>query len=299
MTKASPSTELLTISGNVVNDINLDCLPKFTEPKLGQFLVKSTAANGQIAYGMSNEAGKYQVLAKSGEYQLKVVPPNELWESCDTSVTVPANITSGSVYRNIAVQPAALCPRLQVEVGTPLLRRCFENRMTVTYQNTGTIPAQNAKIQLVLDPFLELLQSSLPPTAQMGDTLVYELGTLAVNFSSTFTVDVRVSCDAEIGQMHCTEAADIPGHAMHCLAGRGFAYSGHLFGRFGVAANYQFWRGRYVCSTKMAGFARYLDEFRLAFGGGRQFLLARRRRFFHKNSLAKCPVFAFQSATRT
>lgn len=206
-----PSSQLLTIGGSVGTDLIDDCTLAFSEPRLSRFMVKSVGANGQTKYGMSDETGYYRLLSKAGEYQVSAIAPNELWEPCTLPVTVPAMPSSGNIGgKNVAIKPAALCPRLEVDVAVPLLRRCFQTKMAVSYRNTGTQTATNARIELALDPYLEVLGTSMPIAAQSGDTLVFELGAVQANAKSTIYIDILVSCDAALSQMHCTEAKIFP-----------------------------------------------------------------------------------------
>jgi photosystem II stability/assembly factor-like uncharacterized protein len=206
-----PSNDFLTLGGFVRNDLNQNCAAVFAEPALPNFLVKTVAASGQIAYGMTDATGHYRALARGGTYEISAVVPNDLWETCSVTATIPTNITSGNFNApTLPVKPAVLCPRLEIDVAAPLLRRCFDTRLAVRYRNSGTQAATNAQARIVLDPFLDLLGSSYPIAQQSGDTLWFDLGTVTVNESGTFYLDVNVSCEANLGQMHCTEARITP-----------------------------------------------------------------------------------------
>lgn len=206
-----PVPDFLTLGGVVKSDNNADCVGAFTEPSLSNFLVKTIGANNQTNYGMSNETGNFRVLATGGTYEISAVVPNDLWETCTTTATIPANITSGNYNTpRLPVKPAVLCPRLEISVAAPLLRRCFDTRLAVTYRNTGTVLAPNAQARIVLDPFIDLLSSSFPIAQQSGDSLWFNLGDLPANGSGTFYLNVNISCQSELGQMHCTEATITP-----------------------------------------------------------------------------------------
>ncbi len=208
---SEPSTDFLTLGGIAKNDLNINCTAAPAEPSLPNFLIKAVAANGQVNYGMTDTTGFYRTLAEGGDYEISAVAPNELWESCSVAATIPSNITTGNYNAPmLPVKPAVLCPRLEIDVAAPLLRRCFDARMAVRYRNTGTQTAANAQARLVLDSFLDLLGSSYPIAQQSGDTLWFDLGNLPVNESATFYLDVHVSCEATLGQMHCTEAHITP-----------------------------------------------------------------------------------------
>jgi len=206
-----PSTDFLTIGGTVRNDLNQNCVAAFAEPALPNFLVKTVASNGQAAYGMSDATGYYRALAKGGTYQVSAVVPNDLWETCSVTANIPANITNGNFNApTLPVKPAVLCPRLEIDVAAPLLRRCFETKLAVAFHNSGTAPAPNARVEVVLDPFLDVLNTSLPIATQSGDTLFFNLGTVKVNEKGTFFIEIKVSCDAALSQMHCTSARISP-----------------------------------------------------------------------------------------
>lgn len=206
-----PSTEILTFGGSVRSDQNANCIASFPEPLLPGVLVKSSGANGYTRYSITNTDGLYQVLTRSGDFSVTPIAPNELWTPCTLAVNIPTTQTSGNVSgKNVALQPRVNCPRLEVDIATPFLRRCFETKLAVAYKNTGTTAAQHARIELVPDPFLEVVSSSMPISGQSGDTLFFDLGTLKANEKGTFYLDIKTSCASELGQMHCTWARITP-----------------------------------------------------------------------------------------
>ncbi|MCC7245413.1 MAG: T9SS type A sorting domain-containing protein [Saprospiraceae bacterium] len=215
-----PVGDFLTMGGSVGRDQVENCTLAFTEPRLPGFKVKSTATNGAVRYGMSGADGYYRILTQAGDYTLTAIPPNDLWESCTITANVPNTQNSGNIGgKNIAIKAAVVCPRLEVNIATSILRRCFDTRMAINWRNTGTAPAPDSRLQVVLDPYLDLLASSFPVNAQSGDTLWYDLGTIPVNASETIYLDLNVSCDAALGQTHCTEAHITPDTS--CLTWQG------------------------------------------------------------------------------
>lgn len=215
-----PVGDFLTMGGLVGRDQVENCTLALSEPRLPGFKVKSTGANGALSYGMSGADGYYRVLTQAGDYTLTAIPPNDLWESCTITTNVPATQNSGTLNgRNIAIKAAAVCPRLEVNIATSILRRCFDTRMAINWRNTGTAPAPGSRLQVVLDPYLDLLASSFPVNAQSGDTLWYDLGSIPVNASETIYLELNVSCDAALGQTHCTEAHITPDTS--CLTWQG------------------------------------------------------------------------------
>jgi len=111
---------------------------------------------------------------------------------------------------DFAAQPLDGCPNLQVDVAAPFLRRCFNSTYHIHYCNQGTIPAEDAYVEVTLDPFLSAVGSSIPWTTANGQTYTFPIGDVAVGQCGDFSLTVLVSCDAVLGQTHCTEAHIFP-----------------------------------------------------------------------------------------
>ena len=98
------------------------------------------------------------------------------------------------------------CPYLTVDMTAPFLRRCFSNFYVVNYCNYGTELAEDAYIEVSLDPFLEYLGSTIPFTSENNNVYRFDLGDIAGGDCGSFKVYFEVSCDAELGQTHCSDA---------------------------------------------------------------------------------------------
>ena len=114
---------------------------------------------------------------------------------------------------DLMVQAVAGCPALTVQIGTGQLRRCFANNYySVQYCNTGTTRADSAYILVELDPYLTLYATSFPSTYEdLGNNLYrFNVGTIEPQDCGNFNLSVEVSCDAVLGQTHCTTAHIFP-----------------------------------------------------------------------------------------
>ena len=67
------------------------------------------------------------------------------------------------------------------------LRRCFESTYAVQYCNYGTTVAEDAYVDVILDPDMIFLNSSIPLSSQMGDTLNFDLGDVELGACQVFT----------------------------------------------------------------------------------------------------------------
>ncbi|MDO8971407.1 MAG: hypothetical protein Q7U74_12010, partial [Saprospiraceae bacterium] len=99
---------------------------------------------------------------------------------------------------------------MQVDLSTPILRRCFNNYYTVQYCNNGTEMAENARIEVQFDPFFIIVSSTHPWSEVTGNTYTFELGDVPSGACKDFKVVFILSCDAVLGQSHCSEAQIFP-----------------------------------------------------------------------------------------
>jgi hypothetical protein len=111
----------------------------------------------------------------------------------------------------IPVQAEMACPRNEVDIATPLLRRCADNRYTVRYCNSGTLPSLNTRVEVALDASLSITASSVPYTVLAPNLYAFNVGYLANGDCAAFTFDAFLDCDETIaGQTHCASAHIFP-----------------------------------------------------------------------------------------
>ncbi len=197
------------ITGTVYNDTNYDCQPTLVEDSLDLWFVKVTGNNNSFYTGL-NPNGVFNILVDTGSYQVEVITNNPLWQPCQPTQTATFTTTYDTTVLDFGIQPLIQCPQLEVKLSTPFLRRCFDNNYIVTYQNSGTEPAQNAYIEVEFDPFLVVNSSSLPWSSVNGNLYTFPIGTVGINQSGSFSINVTVDCNAILGQTHCSEAHIYP-----------------------------------------------------------------------------------------
>jgi len=111
---------------------------------------------------------------------------------------------------DIPIQLDESCELLTVDISTPFLRRCFESTYYVNYCNRSSVEVENAYIEIQFDDFLDFTSSGLEAT-DLGDNLYrFDLGILTEGECGQFPIQVNVSCDALLGQTHCTSASIFP-----------------------------------------------------------------------------------------
>jgi len=164
---------------------------------------------GQTFYTTTDTLGYYRIPLPPGNYQLSLIAPNESWIACQSNVNITVGNTS-FLNRNLSAKPQYNCPVPTVDIANPFLRRCFENQFTVSYSNNGVTVLENAFIEITLDPYLEITESTLPWTTVGTDSYAFTLGNLSPGQAGNFQFKCLLSCDALLGQTHCLTAHIFP-----------------------------------------------------------------------------------------
>ncbi len=197
------------ISGNIHNDLEIDCEPDAQEADMSGWLVQ---AIGSFTFSqLSDEFGNYLLPIDTGNYEVKVAPPGPYWDICNNPTTINVTAFYDTTLLDFPVQADEECPYLEVSLTTPFLRRCFDNTYTVQYCNYGTVPAEDAYVEVTLDTFLAYQSSTIPLVSQNGNTLTFDLGDVEVSQCGSFGITAYLDCDNTVlGQTHCTEAHIFP-----------------------------------------------------------------------------------------
>jgi len=212
MTVSAGGTGLCSsIEGRVLQDTVANCATDAGEPPLAGWIVKAEGA--AIYFGVTDANGQYQIFVEAGDtYAISGVAPSPLWLPCPAIPdVVVANPNDTLNAGDLLFQKLAGCPMLSVNIGSGNLRRCFSNNFfSVSYCNNGTEPAEDAYVVVALEPLFTPLVSSSPFTDLGNGMLKFDVGYLAVGQCGYFNFYAHLSCDAVVGQTHCTEAHIYP-----------------------------------------------------------------------------------------
>ncbi|MCK6691185.1 MAG: T9SS type A sorting domain-containing protein [Thermoanaerobaculia bacterium] len=197
--------ECARITGSVLADWNTNCTVESSDEGISGIKIKIENLAGDEFFTYTNADGEYNIELFPGTYIIGIIPPNNLWDPCQNgiSLTLQANQTTS---QDFLLKPLAVCPAMTVDIANSWLRRCFEGHYSVYYCNRGTAAATDAYIDIQLDPFLTLTDAQLPYTGLGNNQYRFNLGTVPFNTCSHFWIKVNTSCDATLGQTHCTEA---------------------------------------------------------------------------------------------
>ncbi len=198
-----------SIKGKVYFDQDETCTQTNGDTPLANWKVMATGSNGTF-YGNTDGTGNYSVFLLPGTYDVSVVQENSLWAPCTATVpNVPVALNAANTV-NFAEQAVEDCPAMEVNLSTSFLRRCFLSSYIVNYCNKGTVTATNASVEVTLDPYFTYESSSIPWASLNGNTFTFNVGNVAPGECGYFLIQFVVSCDANLGQTHCTSAHVYP-----------------------------------------------------------------------------------------
>ena len=197
------------IEGIVFADYDNNCLNDPGDLGMHSFTVRAEDGFGNEFFAFTDQDGSYQFFIPAGTYDVSVVLNNSPWAPCQASYSVVV-VDDQTTVQDHPLQTDEACPAMEVDISTNLLRRCNTSLYWVSYCNNGTLEADDAYIVVTLDPFLEIISSSNNYTDLGNGQYQFDLGDLGINECGHFNIKVMVSCDADLGQTHCTEAVIYP-----------------------------------------------------------------------------------------
>ena len=194
------------ISGNIVHDINGNCLESNDDIPLEGWKVK-IASSLETFYRVTNTSGQYILPVELGEYTIEVLSINDLWTPCTASKTILVDTEGEDYLASFVMSPDESSSALSVTMKAQRLRRCFNNNYQVTYRNDGTAPSTNTIIEITLDDNLEYVDANIADVSAAGQLINVDIGTVEAGESSSFNITVNVNCDNTVlGETLCAEA---------------------------------------------------------------------------------------------
>jgi hypothetical protein len=196
-TNASGSIFSNKIQGKVFADDN-NCDFDAGEIGLEDWLVKAESADLTF-FGTTDENGDFQINIDTGDYELSVLVNNEYWMPCVEAYNLNFTTDYDTLTRNFPMTAMVDCPFLEVHVSTPVTQNCSNLGYQVTYCNDGTISADSAWLEVILDKNMTFNSATLPLFSQMDSLLVFHLDTIQIGECDTLAISVATDCDVEDG----------------------------------------------------------------------------------------------------
>lgn len=199
------------VNVSVVMDSDQNCMFDGTELPFAGMTVE--VSNGtEIYYGTTDANGMTNITVESPDaYEVSIpsIQNYPYWNLCEESFTINAELGQTENV-TFLMDDVVTCPDLWVDLGTFGLRRCSEETYFIYVGNNGTSTAIDPYVTIEFDPFLEVVNSSIPSSNQVDNTYTFDLENLNPNESNSFTVTVSVDCDVPLGQTHCSTAHIYP-----------------------------------------------------------------------------------------
>lgn len=200
------------VTGTVMEDANSNCIADLNEMGVDKKIVEIQPGN---YVAETNEAGIWHLDLPAGSYTASILTPGSGWSN---ACTASYNFTVASVLDSISVPPFLLnrtstCTAPEISIYSNILRRCFSGQeIYVNASNTfeANAPLLNAYAEVKLDPLFTLDSATQSYTSLGGNLFRFNLNTLDVNESQTFTLYVTLSCDAVLLETLCHEAKLYP-----------------------------------------------------------------------------------------
>jgi uncharacterized repeat protein (TIGR01451 family) len=197
------------IRGNVHSNLNNTCVPDNFGVNVPNYLLEIAGAN--TYYGTTDGNGDYSVPVPAGSYNVRLLNPSPIWETCQDSVDVTVVGVFDTATVNFSIYSQTACPAMEVDLTTLSLRRCFQNIYTVNYRNLGSQAANPATVEVTFDPWLTVDSTSIPWVSHTGNTYLFDIGTVQPFAEGSFLAYVTLDCDSTVlGQTHCSEAHIYP-----------------------------------------------------------------------------------------
>lgn len=198
-----------TLNGAVFFDEDNSCSFDPGETGLENWIVQ-IVGNGFTFYQNTDANGSVNLFLPEGNYDLTLfLPSNGFWTACSTTQNIEI-VKDENTDAFFPAQALVNCPALSVDISAPFLRRCFSSTYYIDYCNEGTDLAADAYIEVDFDDDLEVVTSSTPWTSVDGNTYTFPVGNLELGDCGSFTVEVIVSCESELGATHCSQATIFP-----------------------------------------------------------------------------------------
>jgi uncharacterized repeat protein (TIGR01451 family) len=197
------------ICGVAFQDTNDDCLFDDTEESVWAGWVVQATDNNQTLYAITDDNGNFCMQVDTGTYELTLYPPYTTWEACPP---LTLNFDTPDQSANIEIGAAAdyPCPLMTVSTTSFLFRGCMESWIDIQYCNEGGFEAEDAFVEVRLDPQIMVSDATLPFTNPEPDVYQLALGTIVPGDCGTIRIFVDIDCEAELDQTLCYETEIFP-----------------------------------------------------------------------------------------
>lgn len=196
---------------NAYYDANKSCTHESQEALFSHYTVVDSFNNQVLIY--KNPQQLFYNKSEFGLHYFRIIPESPVWSVCNNYQSITIDSSTKFISFSYGIQSLISCPQLEVEIQTPVVRRCVDYKYYIHYINNGTIPEPNTTIRIKLDPFMKFIGSSIPISIMQFPYVEFPIGNVDVFQSGDFNITVNVDCNStQVGQTHCITAEILPKH---------------------------------------------------------------------------------------
>lgn len=211
--KANQKGKIYTsrLKGYVFSDVDGNCTRDEEEFKFRNALIEIRDIENEITVYKRYNNFEFDINIRQGKYLIKPVFFDDVWQSNCDSVYVEIDSLDEIIELQLPLEPLFECPLMTVDLTTPILQECGESMYKIAAFNNGSINAEDAYLELTLDPTIDIIQSTSPYVETIEGIYRFELGTMTLGEGRIIDLLVNISCDSTIlGQTHCAIANVYP-----------------------------------------------------------------------------------------
>lgn len=213
--KSCQSVQFIPTYLSVYRDANSNCSYDNQEQLLSDYTIIDSF-NGRTRILKNPQLLSFSS-AEFGFHYFSISSKSSLWNACNRSQRLYIDSTTKLISLQFGLQPVSVCPLLEVEVSSPIVRRCVNYNYQIHYKNTGTIAEPNSLIRITLDSFMIYKGASIQPSLIQWPVVEFAIGNLDVFEEGVFLITVELDCNRTlVGQTHCLKAEILP--KVNCLS---------------------------------------------------------------------------------
>ena len=289
LVKVNPDPELAKnkIQGYAFEDLNQNCTKEQNEKYLPGVIIKATGDRDHFT--VTNQQGYYELFVDSassytinasGVYykgtQIKNVCPVEGY----AIETKGIGYDTSNIYFGLEIEQ---CPVLSTEIFFSRLRRCFTNKATLTYRNSGAVKESGVKLFLQLPEYVDLISANRQYELfdEINNVYVFDIGDVPPFYRGTIQLEDSVICGIEEirGYTQCIKSWIIPNSSCE------------------IESDFQGWDESDVKVEEIECLGNSVSKFEITNSGQGDMLNEHEFRVYLNNELAYSDYFQLSSAT--
>ena len=219
------------VAGRVVLDENGNCQADPGEPPLANWFIEATNTSTQVL--LTDTEGKFTWHCNPSTTQFHLIPaePESAWAVCNNDQTIVSDVNHPLFEPVFLVQTTdGGCPHTEVSITQPDLLRCKSSRYYVSVKNRGSGTSADLLLHVALDPALELESASEPFISTSAHSYDFEVPPMEGFEEKIFSLQVRLSCNVQLGASHAVVASISPVECAPSWVGPRFAVQGICMG---------------------------------------------------------------------